>query len=134
MDEDASLPGAPAKKPLTTRLIHSLTTRDGLIGNYDYAALFRPNIPFLRRKSDRFTSSPFFGLNDKIPLVLALLLGFQHALSMLAGIITPPMLLGASSGANLEMEQQQYLVSAALIVSGILSAVQITRFHILKTP
>jgi len=40
-------------------------------------------------------AAPFFGLNDKMPLVLALLLGFQHALAMLAGIITPPISMSA---------------------------------------
>ena len=60
--------------------------RDGLIGDYDYAFLFKPNLPFMT-KSKR--AAPFFGLNDKMPVFLALLLGFQHALSMLAGIITP---------------------------------------------
>jgi len=30
--------------------------------------------------------APFFGLQDRMPVVLALLLGFQHALAMLAGI------------------------------------------------
>jgi xanthine/uracil permease len=79
-------------------------------------------------------AAPFFGLNDKMPVFLALLLGFQHALSMLAGIITPPIILSTSSGANLDQELQQYLVSTSLIVCGILSSVQITRFHIYKSP
>ena len=56
--------------------------RDGLIGDYDYAFLFKPNLPFMA-KSRR--AAPFFGLNDHMPVLLALLLGFQHALSMLAG-------------------------------------------------
>lgn len=30
-------------------------------------------------------AAPFFGLNDRMPVLLALLLGFQHALAMLAG-------------------------------------------------
>jgi len=131
--ESSSLPGAPPRKPVFQRVKHAVTTRDGLIGSYDYAALFRPNIPFLRRKGAR-TASPFFGLHDRMPVVLAALLGFQHALAMLAGVITPPILLGGQGGANLSVEEQQYLVSTALIVSGILSAVQITRFHIYKTP
>lgn len=134
MDENAVLPGTPPKKPLYRRFVHSVTTRDGLIGSYDYAALFRPNIPFLGRRNGPPTAGPFFGLNDKMPLVLAILLGFQHALAMLAGVITPPILLSGPAGANLEVGKQQYLVSAALIVSGILSAVQITRIHIYKTP
>lgn len=131
--DSSTLPGAPARKPILQRFKHAVTTKDGLIGQYDYAALFRPNIPFIRRKGAR-TSSPFFGLHDRMPVLLSALLGFQHALAMLAGVITPPILLSGQGGANLSTEEQQYLVSTALIVSGILSAVQITRFHIYKTP
>ena len=65
-----------------------------------------------------------------MPIFLAILLGLQHALAMLAGVITPPLIIGGQSGANLPNDLQQYLVSTALIVSGLLSAVQITRFHI----
>ena len=79
-------------------------------------------------------SAPFFGLNDEMPVFLALLLGFQHALSMLAGIITPPILLTGEEGANLTQTDSQYLVSTSLIVCGILSSVQITRFHIFRSP
>lgn len=79
-------------------------------------------------------AAPFFGLNDTMPVLLAFLLGFQHALSMLAGIITPPLILSGAGGANLSEELQQYLVSTSLIVCGILSSIQITRFHIYKTP
>lgn len=76
--------------------------------------------------------APFFGLQDRMPVVLALLLGFQHALAMLAGVITPPIIIG--SAAHFSASTTQYLVSTSLIVCGILSAVQITRFHIYKTP
>lgn len=69
-----------------------------------------------------------------MPVLLALLLGFQHALSMLAGIITPPIIVAGQGGANLEGNTAQYLVSTSLIVSGILSSVQITRFHIYRSP
>jgi NCS2 family nucleobase:cation symporter-2 len=62
-------------------------SRDGLIGTYDYAFLFRPNLPFMKKER---RAAPFFGLHDKMPVFLALLLGFQHALAMLAGVITPP--------------------------------------------
>ncbi|KAG9258379.1 permease family-domain-containing protein [Emericellopsis atlantica] len=127
----SSLPGATPSRPLIQRVVKSVTTKEGLIGTYDYKALFTPNIPFIRR---RVMSSPFFGLHDRMPLLLATLLGFQHALAMLAGVITPPLILAGEGGANLELRQQQYLVSTALIVSGILSAVQITRFHIWGTP
>jgi xanthine/uracil permease len=69
-------------------------------------------------KKERRTA-PFFGLNDKMPIFLAALLGFQHALSMLAGIITPPIILSGTAGANLTPELQQY-------VSGV-------RFKVLQT-
>ncbi|EXJ95399.1 uric acid-xanthine permease [Capronia coronata CBS 617.96] len=106
-------------------------TKNGLVGSYDYAFLFRPNIPFMKKPR---RASPFFGLNDTMPVVLALLLGFQHALAMLAGVMSPPIILSGQGGANLTQEDQQYLVSTSLIVCGILSSVQITRFHIYKTP
>ncbi|KAI4204775.1 MAG: hypothetical protein LQ350_000841 [Teloschistes chrysophthalmus] len=112
-------------------LVGAFTTREGLIGDYDYAFLFKPNLPFMQ-KSRR--AAPFFGLNDKMPVLLALLLGFQHALSMLAGIITPPIILAGQGGVNLNASDAQYLVSTSLIVCGLLSAVQITRFHIYKSP
>ena len=95
------------------------------------------------KKRDR--RAPFYGLDTPIPILLSFLLGsgplfiridfsFQHALAMLAGIVTPPLILGGSGGANLDADTQQYLISASLIVCGILSSVQITRFHFYKTP
>ncbi|KAJ9295849.1 hypothetical protein DTO271G3_5872 [Paecilomyces variotii] len=111
------------------RIKKTLTTKDGIIGDYDYAFLFTPNLPFMKRPRQ---SAPFFGLHDKMPVVLALLLGLQHALAMLAGVIAPPIILAAA--ANFSAEITQYLVSTSLIASGMLSAIQITRFHIWKTP
>lgn len=118
---------SPRKLAASAR--RKFTTREGLIGSYDYAFLFTPNLPFMKRTSH---ASPFFGLNDSMPLFLALLLGFQHALSMLAGLITPPLIIGASL--SLPLDLQQYLVSTSLIVSGVLSTIQITRIHIWRTP
>ena len=69
-----------------------------------------------------------------MPVLLALLLGFQHALSMLAGVITPPIIVAGQGGANLGEPERQYLVSTPLIVCGILSCIQITRIHIYKSP
>lgn len=136
MDEDQGpsqiVPQHEPKKTMSDRL-NSLKrvffTKQGILGDYDYAFLLRPNLPFMKKSRQ---ASPFFGLNDRMPVVLALLLGLQHALAMLAGIITPPIIL--ASGVNLPAELQQYLVSTALIVSGILSMIQITRFHIYGTP
>lgn len=112
------------------RLFTTFTTKDGLVGNYDYAYLFTPRIPFTKKSQQ---SAPFFGVDDQIPVLLALLLGLQHSLAMLAGVISPPILLGGSSGANFETETYEYLVSTSLIVSGLLSFMQMIRFHIYKT-
>lgn len=138
MDEDQGpsqiVPTETPKRSFGDRLHgfrRALTTKEGLIGTYDYGFLFKPNLPFMKHSRK---VAPFFGLNDRMPVLLALLLGFQHALAMLAGIITPPIILSGPAGANLPVRQQQYLVSAALIVSGTLSLIQIKRFHIYKTP
>jgi NCS2 family nucleobase:cation symporter-2 len=58
-----------------SHIVKAFTTREGLVGSYDYAFLFTPNIPFVSRPKRR---APFFGLQDRMPVVLALLLGFQH--------------------------------------------------------
>ncbi|RDL33623.1 Uncharacterized protein BP5553_07991 [Venustampulla echinocandica] len=125
-------PDQTQKRPFRERINHSVkafTTKAGLLGNYDYVFLFKPNLPFMKKSKRR---APFFGLHDRMPVILAILLGFQHALAMLAGIITPPIIIASS--ANFDAKTTQYLVSTSLIVSGILSAIQITRFHIRKTP
>ncbi|KAL8417874.1 hypothetical protein RB594_001479 [Gaeumannomyces avenae] len=138
MQEDHDLPPrivpdeAPARRGLGHRLRRvrrSLTTKEGLVGDYDYKFLFMPNLPFMRPPTQ---AAPFFGLHDRMPLLLAALLGFQHALAMLAGLIVPPIMM--SNFANLRPDTRQYLVSTALIVSGLLSTIQITRFHIYRTP
>ncbi|KAL4939994.1 hypothetical protein BDV06DRAFT_197605 [Aspergillus oleicola] len=129
---DSVVPDSNPKKTFrqqTRSLIRHLTTREGLIGDYDYGFLFRPELPFMKKDP---RPSPFFGLNEKIPVLLAFILGLQHALAMLAGVVTPPLILSGSLG--LPSDLQQYLVSTSLIVCGILSMVQITRFHIYKTP
>jgi len=106
-------------------------TREGLIGDYNYGYLFKPNLPFMGSGN---VTPPFFGLDDKMPLLLAALLGLQHTLAMLAGVITPALILSGAGGVNLPPDVQQYLVSTSLIVCGILSSIQITRFHIFRTP
>lgn len=113
----------------TNRLIHKVSTKDGILGDYNYRYLFTPKLPFLKRQ--RITQ-PFFGLDDEMPVLLGFILGFQHALAMLAGVMTPPLLI--ASALNATDSQQSYLVSTSLIVSAFLSVIQITRFHIKGTP
>lgn len=115
-------------------LLHKFTTKQGLIGDYNYRYLFTPTYPFQNWISRRRGVSvvkvdqPFFSLNEEVPVALGLLLGLQHALSMLAGVITPPMII--SSAAHFSAAQTQYLVSASLITSGLLSVIQISRIRI----
>lgn len=116
-------------KTLGKRFWRKWTTREGLLGDYDYGYLFIPDMPF---KKGQPKTQPFFGLNSSMPLVLGMILGLQHSLAMLAGVITPPMLI--STAANLSNEIREYLISTSLIVAGSLSCIQITRFHIYKTP
>ncbi|EER32152.1 uric acid-xanthine permease [Candida tropicalis MYA-3404] len=115
-------------KSTIKRLVRKWTTKDGLLGDYDYKYLFTPDIPFLTKEPK---TQPFFGLDSDMPVLLGAILGFQHALAMLAGVVTVPIMI--SSAANLSIEMQQYLVSTSLIVSGLLSLIQISRFHIPKT-
>ncbi len=52
-----------------------------LWGDYNYAFLFTPSLPFMKKSKQ---APPFFGLNDKVPVVLAFDPRLQHALAMLA--------------------------------------------------
>lgn len=110
------------------RILRKWTTKDGLLGEYDYGYLFTPEIPFTKKTPK---TQPFFGLNSDMPIFLGMILGFQHALAMLAGVVTPPIIIALS--ANLGNSIQEYLVSLSLIVSGLLSCIQITRFRIPMT-
>ncbi|TXT04320.1 hypothetical protein VHUM_04207 [Vanrija humicola] len=76
---------------------------------------------------------PFYGLHDKLPYLLMIILGLQHALAMVGGLVVPPLLLGGAAGANLGPEIQQYLISGSLIWCAIGTTVQISRIRIWKT-
>lgn len=90
-----------------------VTTRHGWVGDYDYSWLCTPSIPFFR---NRHVSPPFYGLESEIPLLVAITCGLQHALAMLAGLITPPIIFASSL--NLDPETSAYMVSASLIGCG----------------
>jgi len=101
-------------------------TYDGIIGNdVNYKQLFMPSIPFTRFKSQ---PPQFFGVYDKLPLLLTIILGFQHALAMMGGLISPSLIY--ASTANLEQQDIDYLISAALIGSGFMTLLQVCRFRI----
>lgn len=110
------------------KILRKFTTKRGLIGTYDYKYMFTPNLPFINKKAQ---TSPFFGVNDEMPLLLGFLLGLSHTLAVLIGVATPPLLMAQT--ANLDNQRTTYMVSCSLIVSGFLSFMQISRRRIFKT-
>ncbi|KAK2465883.1 hypothetical protein APHAL10511_001524 [Amanita phalloides] len=105
-----------------------LTTRQGWFGEYDYGWLCTPSLPFLYQKTNR--QPPFYALNQELPILLAITCGLQHALAMLAGLITPPIIF--ASALNLDSATSSYLISASLIGCGILSLVQMSRIPLFR--
>lgn len=103
-----------------------LFTYDALFGDVDYAHLFTPDLPCIKGK--RIKGPVFFPLEAKLPIVLASILGFQHALSMMGGLVSVGLLLG--SYANLDARDTTYLVSASLLGAGILTFFQVSRIRI----
>ncbi|KAG9317878.1 permease family-domain-containing protein [Chiua virens] len=111
---------------------NKLTTRRGWLGDYDYAWLCSPALPFSigTNKPNRRRQPPFYGVDDELPLVLAMASGLQHALAMLAGLITPPIIFASSLA--LDTQTSAYMISASLIGCGILSLVQMSRIKLWK--
>ncbi|KAJ7867443.1 xanthine/uracil permease [Mycena leptocephala] len=110
----------------TSRLRTKVTTRHGWLGDYDYAWLCTPALPFGNLKKSR--QPPFYALDAELPLVLAIASGLQHALAMLAGLITPPIIF--ASALSLDSATSAYMISASLIGCGILSLVQMSRLKL----
>ena len=93
---------------------------------FDWAWLCMPRLPW--SKDTRVPA--FYGIHDKIPIAVALVMGFQHALAMMGGIITPPILVSGAFYARFSTEETQYLLSVGLICSGILSFTQIIQLKL----
>ncbi|ORY71840.1 putative purine permease [Pseudomassariella vexata] len=108
------------------------TSREGWLGDYDYLYLVTPNVWPLNRKYKGY-KAPFYGLNDDVPILLTIILGLQHALCMIGSIVSPPLAI-AGGAFYFDSATTQYLVSAAFITTGIATALQVTRVHLMKTP
>ncbi|KAI9732899.1 MAG: hypothetical protein M1834_003839 [Cirrosporium novae-zelandiae] len=109
------------------------TTSTSFENATDYIYLLAPNIWPLHKKYTNHTP-PFYGLNDPTPILLTLLLGLQHALTMIGSVVSPPLALAGGGGFNLSPATTSYLVSAAFVTTGLATAVQVTRVHIFGTP
>ncbi|TFK28981.1 purine permease [Coprinopsis marcescibilis] len=113
------MPSSPSKlealRETVSHVKRKVTTKEGWIGDYDYACKER-RLP------------PFYALDDSLPLLLGMTSGLQHSLAMLAGLITPPMIF--ASALSLDAETSAYMISASLIGCGILSFMQMSRIHL----
>ncbi|KAI9490018.1 Xanthine/uracil/vitamin C permease [Zychaea mexicana] len=80
-------------------------------------------------------TSRFYGPNENLPVVLAFVMGIQHFLAVIGGVIAPTMIISGagSSTLNLPQDLRQYMISASFIVCGVNSIIQIIRFKIYKT-
>lgn len=119
-ETDAPTPRITSFKAYVSRLVTKFTTRHGWVGDYDYAWLCAPSLPFSIGKSanskPKRRAPPFYPLDSDLPLLLAAACGLQHALAMLAGLITPPIIF--ASALNLDAETSAYMISASLIGCG----------------
>lgn len=113
------------------RLYNKVTTKEGWLGNYNYSYMFTPDIyPFNRKFSEHLL--PFFEIDEEIPIILMVLLGFQHAFTLIVSLVSVPLLMGQAL--NFDTIQTQHLITCSLITSGVATFAQITRFKIFKTP
>ena len=72
-----------------------------------------------------------YGLNDRPPFKEAFFAALQHLLAIFVAIITPPLIIAGAL--ELDAETTAYLVSMALIASGIATFVQCRRFGCIGT-
>jgi NCS2 family nucleobase:cation symporter-2 len=69
---------APANPPNLWKVFQSqVTTKEGWWGEFDWKSMCLPTI-FNKEKKN----APFWGLNSRLPLGLAIIMGFQHSLAM----------------------------------------------------
>ncbi|KAF9996098.1 hypothetical protein BGZ65_008294, partial [Modicella reniformis] len=69
-EEDLDLSHTTGKVPTWRTIQESVGTRSGWFGDYDYGFLCKPTLPGFTVQR----SPPFFGLKDKLPLVLAIIM------------------------------------------------------------
>ena len=72
-----------------------------------------------------------YKLEARPPILDVAFVGFQHLLAMFGGILTAPLLVALGMG--LDAWDTTYLISAALVVSGFATLVQINRISLLGT-
>jgi len=104
-----------------------MSLKDKLIGDYDYKSLCLPAM-MLPKGEQKFQ---FYEKDEALPIFLSIIMGLQHALAMVGGLITPPLVIARFNIDITDTELQQYFISAALITSGICT---IIRYVIVLVP
>lgn len=77
----SSLGHIPKRRFSPKRIAKSLTSKQAWLGDYDYAALFTPHIPFLCKSGEL----PFYGVEDELPHLLTFILGLQQYVTLQTG-------------------------------------------------
>lgn len=99
-----------------------------IVGDYDYKRMCMPAWnPWAVKNHPDKGGLHFFRPNEVLPILLTVVMGLQHALAMVGGIITPPVLVGLAAP---DPETKQALVSAALIVSSLCTILSVCRIKI----
>lgn len=97
---------------------------------YQYGPMCMPSMPWKKEKA----KLNFYSKDEELPVLMAVFMGLQHAMAMVGGLITPPLVVfkftvcGFAAGFCPDLVQ--YAVSAGLITSGICTIINILKFPI----
>ena len=88
-------------------------TDDTNIIEYDYKYLCRPTLnPWSKSKqgnSNNNNQDRFYGKDERLPMVLAAIMGLQHAFAMVGGLITPALVIFRFSiSTDLSLEESMF--------------------------
>ncbi|EOD32357.1 hypothetical protein EMIHUDRAFT_253368, partial [Emiliania huxleyi CCMP1516] len=107
-------------------------TREGFFGKYSYKYLCTPTVSCLGKGAN---APMWLGKDEKLPLLLSVVLGLQHCLAMLAGIATSGgLLIAGDTCMAFQCALQPFMVSTSWLASGILTLIQVFRCKIRGTP
>ena len=93
----------------------------GILEESDQVERARTTIP-MSPESREVGRRKFYPIEAKLSAFQIVLFGMQHVLAMFVGIVTPPLVV--SSALSLSVKDSAFLVSAALLASGIGTLVQ----------
>lgn len=95
------------------------------MGSYDYGQFCMPQ--FCPWRSGKKVEPMFFGPDEPIAPLLGIVMGFQHSLAMLGGIISAGLVYSSKSP---DPEDRQRVVSYGLMVSSIGTVIQVAQIRI----